>query len=240
MPAAAAAAERLAALLATRIDALIFDLDGVLADSEVWWHDVRVAYAAARGRTWTLDDSRACMGSSSLAWATMMRERLDVADPVESVQAAVVGALVDRYAREPAPAIDGVVPAVVRLAATRPLAVASGGHPAVIAAALTALGIGDRFAVVVSADQVPAGKPAPDVYQEAARRLGVEPAGVLVVEDSLNGVRAGRAAGMRVLLVPNASIPPADGTAELVDAVIARLADLVLPPPAAAAVRRVP
>lgn len=222
----ATAADRLAALLATPIDAVIFDLDGVLANSEVWWHEVRVAYAATRGRTWTLDDSRACMGSSSRTWAATMRERLDLDASAESVQAAIVGALVDRYARERAPAIDGVVPAIIRLAAARPLAVASGGHPAVIAAALAALGIADRFTVVVSADEVPAGKPAPDVYLEAARRLGVAPERALVVEDSLNGVRAGRAAGMRVLLVPNASIPPADGAGELADAVIARLADL--------------
>lgn len=222
----AAGSARLAALLATPIDAVIFDLDGVLADSEVWWHEVRAGYAAARGRTWTLDDSRACMGSSSRAWATIMRQRLDLDEPVESVQAAVVDALVGRYAGEGAPGIDGVVPAVRRLAGSCTLAVASGGHPAVIAAALAALAIADCFAVVVSADEVRAGKPAPDVYLEAARRLGVAPDHALVVEDSLNGVRAGRAAGMRVLLVPNASIPPADGAEELADAVLARLADL--------------
>jgi beta-phosphoglucomutase-like phosphatase (HAD superfamily) len=80
--------------------------------------------------------------------------------------------------------------------------------------------------VVVSSDDVPAGKPAPDVFLEAARRLGVPPERCLVVEDSLNGVLAGRAAGMTVVLIPNPSFLPGEGTAEAADFVIARLADL--------------
>jgi 1-acyl-sn-glycerol-3-phosphate acyltransferase len=107
----------------------------------------------------------------------------------------------------------------------------------VIAAALESTGLGALFPVVVSSDEVARGKPAPDVYLEAARRLGALPAQTLVVEDSLNGVRAGRAAGMTVVLVPNRSVPPAPGTAELADAVVDRLADL---DPDAVAPRRPP
>lgn len=106
------------------------------------------------------------------------------------------------------------------------MAVASSAHHDVIAAALAATGLGDLFEVVVSSDEVAHGKPAPDVYLETARRLGVDPAACLVVEDSHNGVRAARAAGMTVVLVPNAAVPPAPGTAELADLVLDRLADL--------------
>ena len=106
------------------------------------------------------------------------------------------------------------------------MAVASSAHAEVIAAALEATGLREAFRVVVSSDEVAHGKPAPDVYLEAARRLGIQPAACLVVEDSINGVRAGKSAGMTVVLVPNASVPPAPGAAELADAVLATLADL--------------
>jgi HAD superfamily hydrolase (TIGR01509 family) len=106
------------------------------------------------------------------------------------------------------------------------VAVASSAHRAVIDAALVATGLHDLFAVVVSSDEVAHGKPAPDVYLEAARRLGVPAASCLVIEDSYNGVLAGKAAGMAVVLVPNDSVPPAPGTHELADVVLERLADL--------------
>ena len=127
---------------------------------------------------------------------------------------------------EGAPGIDGAVAAVRRISADWPVAVASSAHAAVIAAALDATGLTDVFEVVVSSDEVAHGKPAPDVYLEAARRLGVDPGACLVVEDSKNGVAAARAAGMTVVLVPNHSVPPAVGAEELADVVIERLADL--------------
>ena len=136
----------------------------------------------------------------------------------------------DRYRREGAPIIDGAVETVRRIADERPVAVASSAHREVISAALEATGLAGLFDVVVSSDEVAHGKPAPDVYLEAARQLGVEPAACLVVEDSLNGVRAARAAGMTVVLVPNASVPPAGGTHELADVVLERLTDLIRSP----------
>jgi HAD superfamily hydrolase (TIGR01509 family) len=206
--------------------AVIFDLDGVLVDSEIWWDEVRADFARAHGRTWTAADRAAVMGANSRQWARTMRERLglDLAD--DEITRAVVDGVVARYLREGPPTIDGVVDAVRRIADGRPLAVASSAHPDVIAAALESTGLGALFTVVVSSDEVARGKPAPDVYLEAARRLGADPARTLVVEDSLNGVRAARAAGMTVVLVPNRSVPPAPGTAELADAVVDRLADL--------------
>ena len=122
--------------------------------------------------------------------------------------------------------IDGAVEAVRRIAADRPVAIASSAHHDVIAATLAATGLTDVFGVVVSSDDVDHGKPAPDVYLEVARRLSVAPERALVVEDSRNGVLAGKAAGMTVVLVPNEAVPPAPGAIEAADLVLERLADL--------------
>lgn len=195
-------------------------------DSEIWWDEIRQAFAAAHGRAWGPDDQAAVMGANSAAWSQTMRDRLHLDLDTESIEREIVGAVVDRYRREGAPRIEGAVEAVHRIAATHPVAVASSAHRDVIDAALAATGLTERFEVVVSSDEVAHGKPAPDVYLEAARRMGVEPADCLVVEDSRNGVLAARAAGMTVVLVPNASVPPAPGTDDLADAVLGRLADL--------------
>lgn len=198
----------------------------MLVDSEIWWDEVRQAFAAEHGRTWDQADRAAVMGANSRAWSRIMRERLDVDEPEAEIERAIVDGVVDRYRAEGAPLIDGAVEAVRRIAATLPVAVASSAHQAVIDAALETTGLADLFEVVVSSDEVEHGKPAPDVYLETARRLGRAPASCLVVEDSLNGVKAARAAGMTVVLVPNASVPPAPGATELADLVLPRLADL--------------
>lgn len=166
------------------------------------------------------------MGANSRAWSRIMRERLDLDLPDEAIERAIVDGVVERYRREGAPGIEGAVDAVRRIAADRPVAVASSAHQSVIDAALAATDLTSVFSVVVSSDEVAHGKPAPDVYLEAARRLGADPATCLVVEDSLNGVTSARAAGMTVVLVPNRSVPPAPGTAALADVVLPRLADL--------------
>ena len=209
------------------LDAIVFDLDGVLVDSEIWWHEVRADWAAARGRTWTLEDTRAVMGANSRGWARIMRQRLGL-DPGEDaeIERAVVAGVVRRFHDEGVPVIPGAVEAAERLAATYPVAIASSAHADVIHAALEATGLATTIRIAVSSDEVEHGKPAPDVYLEAARRLGVEPARCLVVEDSLNGVRAARAAGMTVVLVPNAHVPPAPGAEELADLVLERLDQL--------------
>jgi HAD superfamily hydrolase (TIGR01509 family) len=198
----------------------------VLVDSEIWWDEVRTAFAADHDRRWTKDDQAAVMGANSRAWARIMRERLDLALPEAAIERAIVDGVVARYAREGAPRIDGAVEAVRRIAARWRVAVASSAHAEVIAAALDSTGLTDIFEVVVSSDEVAHGKPAPDVYLEVARRMAVMPGSALVVEDSRNGVRAARAAGMIVVLVPNASVPPAPGTAELADVILERLVDL--------------
>jgi HAD superfamily hydrolase (TIGR01509 family) len=209
-----------------RVRAVIFDLDGVIVDSEIWWDEARQAFAAERGRTWSEDDRRAVMGANSRQWSVAMRERLAIDDDPPSIERAIVDAVVGRYHREGAPAIDGAAEAVRRIAAALPIGLASSAHREVIDAALTATGLEAVFRVVVSSDEVSQGKPEPDVYLEAARRLGCPPSACLVVEDSYNGVRAAKAAGMTCVLVPNRTIPPAPGTAELADFVIERLAEL--------------
>jgi HAD superfamily hydrolase (TIGR01509 family) len=207
--------------------AVIFDLDGVLVDAEVWWDEVRQTWAAEHGRAWTPADQAAVMGANSLGWAGIIRERLELDLPDQQIVDEIVAAMVGRYRTRGAPRIAGAVDAVQRLAASGlPLAIASSSHQAVIDAALNSLGISNLFRVVVASDEVAHGKPAPDVYLLTARRLGVDPAGCLVVEDSLNGVLAGRAAGMTVALVPNASVPPAAGAREAASMILSSLAEL--------------
>jgi HAD superfamily hydrolase (TIGR01509 family) len=206
--------------------AVIFDLDGVIVDSEIWWHEERTAWAAERGLGWTEADTRAVMGANSAGWARIMRERLGLrAEDEPAILEAIVARVINRYATG-APVIDGAVDAVRRIAARWPVAVASSAHPRVIDAALAATGLRDAIRIVVSSDEVEHGKPAPDVYLEAARRLGVAPGGCLVVEDSINGLRAGVDAGMTTVLVPNLSVPPAPGAEAVADHVLNRLGDL--------------
>lgn len=208
------------------VAAVIFDLDGVIVDSEIWWHEERVAWARELGLTWTHEDSRAVMGANSRGWSRIMRERMGLNAAMEpDIEADIVGRVVGRYASG-APAIPGAIEAVRRVATRWPVAIASSAHRDVIDAALHATGLGAAIPVVVSSDDVAHGKPAPDVYLAAARALGVPAATCLVVEDSINGVRAARSAGMFVVLVPNQSVSPAPGAFELADLVLPRLDEL--------------
>jgi HAD superfamily hydrolase (TIGR01509 family) len=208
------------------IRAVIFDLDGVIVDSEIWWDEVRQAFAREHGRPWTQADQHAVMGSNSRQWSETMRERLELDMAPQEIERAIVDGVVARYEREGPPTIDGAVESVQRIAAGRPTALASSSHRRVIDAALAATALTDAFRAVVSSDDVEHGKPAPDVFLLAARRLDVDPAATLVIEDSLNGLKAARAAGMTTVLVPNRSVSPAPGWEPYADAVVDRLADL--------------
>jgi beta-phosphoglucomutase-like phosphatase (HAD superfamily) len=145
---------------------------------------------------------------------------------VQVIEDAIVAGVVARYGANAAPIIGDAPVHVRRIAASRPVAIASSSHRDIINAAMEALGLRDVLGAVVSSDDVPLGKPEPPVYLLAASRLGVPPERCLVVEDSLNGVRAGKAAGMTVVLVPNASVPPGGNAPELADAIVPSLADL--------------
>jgi HAD superfamily hydrolase (TIGR01509 family) len=210
----------------TPIRAVLFDLDGVLVDTEIWWDQARLAFATSQSRPWTKADRDAIMGSNTREWRALMHDRLGLAMPEVEIEKAIVQAMLTRYADEGPPVIGRAVSVVRRLAGRYSLAVASSSPPQIIEAALTGMGIRDLFGAVASSDEVPTGKPAPDVYLLAARGLGVEPAVCLVVEDSLNGVRSARAAGMSVVLIPNMSIPPASGAREAATFELARIDDL--------------
>lgn len=208
-------------------DAVLFDLDGVLTDSEPWWNDVRTELARAHDRPWTIDDQHSVMGANSGEWAATMRSRLHLEHlSADAIQDAIVDGMVERYRTLPSPVIAGAPEAVRRIAASRPVAIASSSHRRVIEAALDALGLRDVFGAVVSSDDVPRGKPEPDVYLRAAMLLGVPATRCVVVEDSLNGVKAAKAAGAFVVLVPNPSVPPAGDARTRADLVLDRLGDL--------------
>ena len=210
-----------------RFDAVLFDLDGVLVNSEPWWNEARIEFALAHDRPWTPDDQALCMGGNSREWAEIMQTRLRLPDvTIDAIQDAVVAGVVERYHANPVPIIAGAPAQVRRIARDRPVAIASSSHRDIIAAAVDALGLREVMGAIVSSDEVPLGKPAPDVYLLAATRLGVAPGRCLVVEDSVNGVRAGKAAGMTVVLIPNASVPPTGNARDLADHIVESLADL--------------
>jgi HAD superfamily hydrolase (TIGR01509 family) len=207
------------------IEAVVFDLDGVIIDSEQVWDDVRERLAKERGGRWHEGAQAAMMGMSSPEWSAYMHDEIGLSESPEEINEEVVRRMLARYGDE-LPLIDGAVEAVRRLADAFPLAVASSSNRPLIETVLREARIDDRFDAVVSSEEVAAGKPAPDVYLEAARRLGVEPTHAAAIEDSSNGIRAAHAAGMRVIAVPNTHYPPSEDAVALAAAVAASPAEL--------------
>ncbi|MGA8112138.1 MAG: HAD family phosphatase [Actinocatenispora sp.] len=187
--------------------AVIFDLDGVLVDSEQWWDQIRRQVVADNGGTWTDEATTAMLGMSTPEWAGYLVEALGVELSAEQVATAVIGRMADRYADGPPLLADAV--AVVGDAARRaPVAIATSSPPTLIAAFLDGTGLRDTVRAAVSSEEVAAGKPDPAVYLAAADRLGVPPEACVAVEDSTNGLRSALAAGMTVVAVPNPHFPP--------------------------------
>jgi HAD superfamily hydrolase (TIGR01509 family) len=211
----------------TAITAVVLDMDGVLIDSEQVWDEVREELARERGGRWHDRAQADMMGMSSPEWSRYMHDVIGLAEPPEEINAEVVRRLLERY-RESLPLLDGAVYAVERLSARWPLGLASSSNREVIDAVLDAAGICDRFRATVSSEEVAHGKPAPDVYLEAARRLGVEPATCAAIEDSRNGIRSAHAAGMRVIAIPNPHYPPSDDTLAAADDVVSSLDELTV------------
>jgi HAD superfamily hydrolase (TIGR01509 family) len=207
------------------IDAVVFDLDGVLVDSEHVWDEARMELASERGRPWHDQASRDMMGMSSLEWSRYMHDVIGLEDPPVEISAEVVRRLEEIY-RRGLPLIDGAVEAVERLAARWPLGLASSSNRELIDLVLDLSALAPYFRVTVSSEEVARGKPAPDVYLEAARRLGVAPQRCAAVEDSENGIKSAKAAGMRVLALPNPRYPPAEDALALADDVLESLAEL--------------
>ena len=209
------------------VEAVVFDLDGVIVDSEQVWDEVREAYAQEVGGRYTDQATRDMMGMSSPEWSRYMAETLAVPGTPDEINAAIVGRMLERYGDAP-PVIPGAVEAVRRIAARVPLAIASSSNPELIDVVLRSSGLAGDFAAAVSSQEVPRGKPSPDVYLEAARRLGVDAARCGAVEDSHNGIRSAKAAGMRVVAVPNPHYPPDDEALALADVVVASIGELQL------------
>jgi len=207
------------------IEAVVFDLDGVLIDSEQVWDDVRETLARERGGRWSESAQRDMMGMSSHEWSRYMHDEVGLADAPDEINRVVVERMLERYAAGP-PWLPGAVEAVQRVAGRWPLALASSSNRELIDAVLAAGGLTPLFRATVSSEEVPRGKPAPDVYLEAARRLGIPPERCTAVEDSHNGIRSAKAAGMRVVAIPNPHFPPGDEALAEADAVVPSIATL--------------
>jgi HAD superfamily hydrolase (TIGR01509 family) len=188
-------------------DAVIFDLDGVLLDSEQRWNAVKEALVREAGGTWRDEAPTRMMGMSSPEWSAYLRDELRVPMDADAINRDVVRRMEDSYAEE-LPLLPGAEAAVRALAARWPLGLASSSNREIIDRFLELSGFGDAFAVTVSSEAVDRGKPAPDVYLDTARRMRVDPSRCVAIEDSSNGLRAAAAAGMAVVAVPNPHYPP--------------------------------
>jgi HAD superfamily hydrolase (TIGR01509 family) len=205
--------------------AVIFDMDGVLVDSEAVWDDVRKRFVEQRGGQWHDGAQREMMGMSSVEWSRYVRDRLGVDMDPDDISKEVADRVADVY-REKLPLLPGAVEAVKSLATEWPLGLASSSNRHVIDLVLDLSGIADAFQATVSSEEVGAGKPAPDVYFETAKRMGVDSAACVAIEDSTNGIRSAHAAGMAVIAVPNQDFPPEPEALELADEQLASLTDL--------------
>jgi HAD superfamily hydrolase (TIGR01509 family) len=207
------------------IEAVVFDLDGVLLDSEQLWDEVREELARERGGRWHERAQRDMMGMSSPEWSRYMHDVIGLPEPPEAINQEVVRRMAARYERA-LPLLPGAREAVERLSARWPLGLASSSNRQLIDLVLRVSGLGRFFRATVSSEEVPRGKPATDVFIETARRLGVPAERVAVVEDSENGILAGRAAGMRVVAIPNSRFPPGAEALAAADVVLGSLDEL--------------
>ena len=205
--------------------AVIFDLDGVLLDSEQVWNASKEELVRERGGTWRDDAPLAMMGMSSPEWSSYLHEELGVPLEPAAINDAVVARMMDHYDAA-LPLLPGAARAVQALSARWPLGLASSSNREVIDLVLERAGFAAAFAVTVSSEEVRRGKPAPDVYRETARRLGVPATACVAVEDSTNGLRAAVAAGMAVIAVPNAHYAPDDDALALAAATVAVVGDV--------------
>jgi HAD superfamily hydrolase (TIGR01509 family) len=190
------------------IEAVVFDMDGVLIDSEPVWERVRREFVTARGGRWPDDAQDRMMGMSTAEWSAYMSEDFGITLTPSRIEDLVIAAMAAQY-RAHLPLLPGAVAAVRALSPRWRLAVASSAPKSLIEAVLDASGLRPAFAAAVSSEEVPRGKPAPDVYLEAAKRLGVPPTSCAAIEDSSNGLRSAAAAGLTVIAVPRPEYPPA-------------------------------
>ena len=207
------------------IDAVVFDLDGLLIETEEIWDEVRESLARERGGRWSPSAQRDMMGMSSAEWSVYMSDALGIAESPEEINELVVERMAERYRHE-LPLLPGAVEAVERMAERWPLAVASSSNRPLIDLVLELAGLAPVFRATVSSEEVGRGKPAPDVYLEAAHRLRVDPERAAAIEDSAAGINSAADAGMRVVAIPNRSFPPDADALSRAAVVLDSLADL--------------
>ncbi len=200
----------------SNIEAVIFDLDGVLLDSEAAWVEVKRKFTEESGGHWKESARLEMLGMSSTEWSRYMHDELEVPDPPERISTEVANRLLERY-RERLPLLPGAVETVRSLAGQWPLGLASSSNRNVIDLVAAEAGLAEAFMVTVSSEEVDRGKPAPDVYLEATRRLRVDPRACVAIEDSTNGIRSAHAAEMVVVAIPNQDFPPAPDALALAD-----------------------
>ena len=208
-------------------EAVIFDLDGVLVDSEQLWNGAKKQVVLGAGGHWSEDAPKAMIGMSSPEWSQYMHDQLGVPGDVEEINRDVVRRMEQAY-RTQLPLLPGATEAVRALQSQWPLGLASSSNREIIDLVLQLSGLTDAFSATVSSEEVEHGKPAPDVYLEGARLLGVGPTRCVAIEDSSNGLRAAAAAGMAVIAVPNPHYPP-DADAVALAAVVVKTVAEVTP-----------
>jgi mannitol-1-/sugar-/sorbitol-6-/2-deoxyglucose-6-phosphatase len=209
------------------IQAVVFDMDGVLIDSEGYWFEVRSEFAAARGKSWSMDDQYQAMGRSTRSWAEVMQKRLNLDMSLDDIIDDLRIRLLERYERH-MPILPGAIEAVHLSASAYRVALASGSPTWVIQRVVQLTGLDKVFQAVIYGDDMVHGKPAPDIYLEAARRLDVLPRDSLGIEDSANGIRSLKAAGMVALAVPSPSFPLPDEIVKMVDLTLPSLEHFTL------------
>jgi HAD superfamily hydrolase (TIGR01509 family) len=213
--------------MAGDVQAVVFDLDGVLLVSEQVWDEIRRGLADEAGRPWPAEATRAMQGMSTAEWSAYLTDVVGIPGEPEQVAATVVNQIAARYGERP-PLLPGAVEAVKRLGRRWPLGLASSSPRRLIDSVLAAAGLAQQFQVSVSTEQVAAGKPSPAVYQTVVQRLGVKPAQAVAIEDSSNGLRSAAAAGLAVLAVPHAAFPPAADALALADVVVGSLDEITV------------
>ncbi|MFZ4814230.1 MAG: HAD family hydrolase [Phototrophicaceae bacterium] len=209
------------------LQAVIFDMDGVLVDSEVYWTQARQAFAAERGLLWTDAFQREAMGQSTVGWATLMRQRLNLTMPVAEIITEMKARVIAKY-EERTPTRPGALEAVQLAANHYRVGLASGSPTNIIQSVISLTGLDQLFEVVIYGDTINRGKPAPDIYLEALRQLGVSAAQSVGVEDSMHGIHALKAAGMLAIAAPSPDFPLPPEVLAVADAHITSMEHLSL------------
>ncbi len=209
------------------IEAIIYDMDGVLVDSEVYWDKSRVEFARDRGKVWTDEFQRLAMGRSTVGWARVMQDKLALDETIDEIIAEMKARVIAHY-EERMPTRPGALESVARMNEQFRVGLASGSPTDIIKAVLSITGLDQIFEVTIYGDEVPRGKPAPDIYLEALQALKVAPANSLGIEDSANGLRSLKAAGMAAVAAPSPEYPLPDDILALADAHITTLEDFTV------------